>query len=137
MLAPWHSRCQCCVTASQAQLAPAPGAATAITSNVLGARTDLELRNILTEHRNETVCIGPAYYVQPLNPPVARSAVDHERQQQVVSAADVTLCNAVAAQVVVDFGSAFCSHCKAMLPHFLTASRKVTAESAVTCSHVH
>lgn len=29
------------------------------------------------------------------------------------------------AQMVVDFGSAFCSHCKAMLPHFLAASRKV------------
>lgn len=47
-------------------MAPAPGAATTITSNVLGARTDLELRNILTERRNETVCIGPAHGVQPL-----------------------------------------------------------------------
>ncbi len=47
-------------------MALAPGAATAITSNVLGARTDLELRNILTEHRNETVCMSLAHCVQSL-----------------------------------------------------------------------
>jgi len=51
-----------------------------IAGNVQGASTDLELRSILTELRNETV--------------------------------------------FVDFGSSFCTHCRAMLPHFLMASRE-------------
>lgn len=44
----------------------------------------------------------------------------------------------VSMQVVVDFGSAFCHHCKEMLPHFLSASREVLLDRelfaiAVTC----
>jgi thioredoxin 1 len=71
---------------------PAPKAEppTIITDNVLGARTDLELRTILNNNLDKTV--------------------------------------------VVDFGSAFCHHCKALLPHFISASREHPKQKFVVAS---